>query len=186
MNFKPPVETMSVEDLPQNKIKYTSLKGNKVVMPYKGDISEYNQNTCNGKLKIKHKINGKKYYSIICGIESINNDSNEIGAGNKIGEMSENTLTWMLVDSSGDSQNIYDVFKEKEGENKKDDKSGISNISSKENYADMAKNSDAVTKRVLDVMTTPLKLINKFIGSGNKVNEDKLNEEIDRIKQLLK
>ena len=86
----------------------------------------------------------------------------------------------------GDSQNIYDVFKEKEGENKKDDKSGISNISSKENYPDMAKNSDAVTKRVLDVMTTPLKLINKFIGSGNKVNEDKLNEEIDRIKQLLK
>ena len=186
MNFKHPVETMSVDNLTQNKIKYTSLKGAKVVMPYKGEISEYDQNVCNGKLKIKHKIDGKKYHSVICGVESITNDSNEIGMGTKIGEMSENTLTWMLVDSAGDTQNIYDVFKEKDGENKKDDKSGSSNKSSKEEYSDMAKNADPITKRVIDITTIPLKIIKQFFNSGNKVGDDKLTEEINRIKELLK
>ncbi len=71
MKFKHPVDTMSIENLLQNKIKYNSLKGTKVVMPYKGTIKDFDSNTCNGKLEIKHKIDGKKYTSVLCGVESV-------------------------------------------------------------------------------------------------------------------
>lgn len=187
MKFTHPVDTMSIENLLQNKIKYNSLKGTKVVMPYKGTIKDFDSNTCNGKLEIKHKIDGKKYTSVLCGVESASKSSSELSEGEEIAEMSGNNLIWMLVDQAGDTQNIYDIFKDKDD---KDDKDGKDN-KSKENKSvkkpkDYGFKADPITKRLIDLTTTPLKLVNKFLGDNKNKDEDKLTEEINRIKQLLK
>lgn len=198
MNYKHPVDTMSIENLLQNKIKYNSMKGTKVVMPYKGTIKNFDSNVCGGKLEIKHKIDGKKYNSVLCGVESPSNNSSEISQGEKIGEMSSNNLIWMLVDEAGDTQNIYDIFKNKDDKDDKDNKS--KDNKSKENKYKPEKppedygfgEMDPITKRLFNLTTKPLELIGDFLGKNKKdkkdgsVDEENLKEEIERIKQLLK
>lgn len=187
MNYKHPVDTMSIENLLQNKIKYNSLKGTKVVMPYKGTIKNFDANVCNGKLEIKHKIEGKKYNSILCGVESPSNNSSEISQGEKIGEMSSNNLIWMLVDDNGDTQNIYDIFKEKDGKDNKSKENKYKPEKSPEDYG--FGEMDPITKRLFGLTIKPLELIGGFLGKNKKdgsVSEENLKEEIERIKQLLK
>lgn len=190
MNFKPPVDTMSIETLLQNKIKYNSMKGTKVVMPYKGTIKNFDSNVCGGKLEIKHKIDGKKYNSVLCGVESPSNNSSEISQGEKIGEMSSNNLIWMLVDEAGDTQNIYDIFKEKEDKDNKSKENKNKPEKSPEDYG--FGEMDPITKRLFGLTIKPLELIGDFLGKNKKdkkndsVDEENLKEEIERIKQLLK
>jgi hypothetical protein len=221
MSFTNPVSTNNITNLSDNKIKLTALPGDKVKSPYDGVFSNYEQSQCNGKVKIKHDINGKTYYSTICGVTNVPQNlvsftNSKISKGDKIGEMANNNVTWVVTDSSGDSQDITDIFNNKSSPNttsgnKIDDTKTKSNLNTKEKNtkyepaSNRLSNVDPFTKRLFSGLLSPFGVVSDFFDSEKREkereerknkeeekknkkqqNEDRLTEEINRIKELLK
>jgi len=214
MSFSNPIDTNNTSTLSDNKIKLIALPGDKVKSPYDGVFTNYEQSQCDGKVKIKHNINGKTYYSTICGVTNVPQNlvsftNSKISKGDKIGEMTKNSVIWVVTDSMGDSQDISDVFSKKTDSNTTNNNK-IDNDKTKKSSETKSKNTkyepasnrldkaDPFTKRLFSGLLSPFGVVSDFFDSEKREkereekknkkqqNEDRLTEEINRIKQLLK
>ena len=176
------------EDFINPKPSYFSSK---IVAPYDGDVVEVDPSVCDGKIKIKHNINGLYYFSEFCNVNRIQVRQGEFVRKNEnIGDLGDNSLKVHVYDNNG---NKYPISKFIKDSDKKPEEKSKYETEDKVEYKDNSR-SEYPGEFTLPINTllTPLTIFNDMMSykgkkKKKKVEEDeKINEEIDRIKELLK
>ena len=163
-----------------------------IVAPYPGEVNEVDPSVCDGNIKIKHNINGVSYISEFCNVERISVRVGEsVRQKEKIGNLGYKSLKSWVYDNHGKKYSmahfINDAEKDKESKvttTKKEKKQPI-NYDTK--YSGLA-------KLPIDVLLSPLSLMKDVMSyktdkqkqKEKEKEEQNLNEEINRIKELLK
>ncbi len=143
-----------------------------IVAPYEGK-PEIIGNT----IRIKHKINGKTYYSDIENVGKMMTSTSRVSQNDKIGETGSADIVFKVLDENLKPFEIDDVF----GKDNKDNDKDKTNITGLD---------------VLKTFTFPVSLVksagkyafNKLVGNNEsiEVDENTINEDVERIKQLMK
>jgi hypothetical protein len=168
--------------------------------PYHGTVVDM-KGDC---ITLQHNVNGDEVYSKICKVNrpqvSYNNSirKNEI-----IGYGGNEDVEYSILDRGGSSVNTQPYFKgiddikdkkdiknKKEVKDKKDAKD-IENKKKKKIEPSVDTKNPAMANIFTDVLLSPLGLAHKLGTKGlnkltGKKEDDQVNEEINRIKQLLK
>lgn len=163
-----------------------------IVSPYDGDIVETDPSVCNGKIRIKHNINALSYYTEFCNVNRIKVRTGEFIRQNEvIGDLGDNNLKVYVYDNTGKKHSVSEFIKtsDKKQVEPKKEKEKTSNDNYNKDYNPKSKYPGLYTLPI-NAMLTPLTIFNDMMsykGKKKKVEEDeKINEEIDRIKKLLK
>jgi hypothetical protein len=165
-----------------------------IVSPYDGDIVETDPSVCNGKIRIKHNINALSYYTEFCNVNRIKVRTGEFIRQNEvIGDLGDNNLKVYVYDNTGKKHSVSEFIKtsnEKTIDPKTADKADKADKYDKSsNYTSKSKYPGLYTLP-FNAVLAPLTIFNNMMsykGKKKKVEEDeKINEEINRIKKLLK
>ena len=146
-----------------------------IVAPYNGIHETAGNNT----IRIKHTINGKKYYSDIENVGKVMISTTRVVQNEKIGETGSADIIFKVLDENFKVIDIDSVF-EKEDKDKYGDKSSLTGLD--------------VLKAFATPVTVPISLLKmagkhvfkKIKGEGLEKTENTINEEVERIKQLMK
>ena len=195
-----------------NKIILPSADNTTIDAPIAGKIVKTNQLGCRNELSILHEVNGVEYYLTYC---DITNPSVSIGdnvrRGTRLGSIT-NDITIYVFNLLGQKLDFLSVGKEekkskkKKGEEKKDDEyDGYSNY-----RPNKIKRYSSPDDFVVDALTFPFKALTSLTKGGLKsvtskkdddgetgkpfelpgglksVTSKKVDEDIERIKRLLK
>lgn len=206
MKFNHPVLYGKLIDKRDKKWIYEPSSYDFIVAPYDGVIEEINQgvvDNCNGFLKIKHSVNGKEYYSEICNFkDSLTQRGVNVKEGDKIAKTSSENVKYEIKNKDREKIIIFPFFDgsmdsgghKKELENKKTSSNTDSGSDDDSDSGYKPKYKEKIDK-VPDVFTSlflsPINLVHKALTDfPSKKKEEKeqeeLNEEIKRMKQLLK
>ena len=199
--FDVPVSGGRVDDSNSKELVISSYQGNLVRAPYSGVVEKMDPNHCGGYIKIQHNVNGKQYYSSFCEVNRITvNASDKIRKGNSIGIMGDKDITYSVLDSSSRKINSKPFFDgidntskdNKTTKDKKETKQSDKDTSSSSRDLGLPK-SDNDQDMFTAAGLAPFNLLDKLLKikpvplNKESVIEDKvLQEEVDRIKQLLK
>jgi hypothetical protein len=198
------------------KMIVSSFKDSKILSTYDGIVTQVNPNVCNGFIQIEHNIENVAYFSNFCNVGRIMVGRRlPVKQGEEIGYLGDNDLVYTIVDHNDDKQSLVKFFRKEKEEKKDNTKTKTETPSPTKtpdpklpsgSYVDRLNNSEVgfhslmknalVTpfhitdflekKRLKRVETQKLK---KEKEKQKKEEEKKLqnvNEEINRIKQLLK
>lgn len=195
--FSQPIEGVQIkfEDFDFQKGTYETPKNIIVRAPFDGEIVDPSTKvSCDGKFRIKHKLGEKVFFSNFCNLPS-NTTTHNVGSfvrqDSKIGETGTEKLVYWITNEDNKKQNIKSFFagniltstepsdkkkEEKPSEKKKEEKKSEQPKQEKKEKKPETKTFDSGPKSVkvhpfLDILTLPLR---------------PLQEEIERIKQLLK
>lgn len=195
IQFVKPVNGSRLNSMLGSKsVKITPSYGTPIVSPYKGVVSE----VVNDGVVITHTINNKKYYSNFKGIHRPQVGVNvPLKQGESFAYGNNTDIEFSILDDNGrkldvmtfingfdDGKSVVPVTTDDDEENKKKKKN-------KEpiELSDKPPLHDFFT----DILLSPLNLIHKPLKKGmDKLkgkkddDDDKINEDINRIKQLLK
>ena len=147
-----------------------------------------NPSVCDGKIRIKHRINGLAYFTEFCNVTRPSVRTGESVRQNEtIGDLGNNSLKVNVYDNNGTKYPISKFIKDS-------DKKPEEKVKTKRNsdYDSDYRDSKYPGEYTLtmNALLTPLTIFNDMMsykGKKKKVEEDeKINEEIDRIKELLK
>ena len=164
--------------------KYNLISDEDVVAPYDGKIVKIDNNNGKYTVVIGHTYNNKKIKSFITGLDSVSVHQNEtVTAGHTIGKVKKNSvLSWSVYDNTSKQQDIKSLLTT---DNKKLPKG-------KGNDKDDYGKNDSFFKSFVK-LTNPVALTIsgvKALANQGKDDEEEttenLQEEIKRIKQLLK
>lgn len=167
-------------------VSLSSYDNDRLVSPYDGIVvSPFNQ--CDGNLSIEHNINGETFYSDFCEIgRVIVGIGNTVKQGHTIGYFSDKEVSFSILNKKKSKQNVNDFLsgnqskKDVKRPNTKEPKTKEINVKSGE---DRIGGSDIFT----NILLSPISFINKALSDKpKKKKDDDLNENIIRIKQLLK
>lgn len=164
-----------------------------IVSPYDGDIVETDPSVCNGKIRIKHNLNALSYYTEFCNVNRIKVRTGEFIRQNEvIGDLGDNNLKVYVYDNTGKKHSVSEFIKtsDKKLENPKKEKL-VDKEEDRKDYDDYESNDlPGMYTLPINALLTPLTIFNNMMsykGKKKKVEEDeKINEEINRIKRLLK
>ncbi len=179
--FTNPVPDASSESKSGKSIIYKAKPKSDVFAPYEGRAEQLN----NGVIRIKHRINGNVYYSVITNVENVTIRSN-VYQNEMIGETGKDDIKFDVLDGNYKAVNINDVFKFDNGEKGK---------TKSKDYSDKSPLTGLdVLKAFATPVTVPISLLkmagkhvfNKIKGEGLEKTENTINEEVERIKQLMK
>jgi hypothetical protein len=156
--------------------------------PYHGTVVDMKGNC----ITIQHDVNGEEIYSKICKVHrpqvSYNNSlkKNEI-----IGYGGNEDIEYSILNSRGSSVNVQPYLKGIDDVKDKKDVKDIENKKKKKIEPSVDTKKPAMANIFTDVLLSPLGLAHKLGKKGlnkltGKKEDDQLNEEINRIKQLLK
>lgn len=194
MNFINPVKGSTIKkDGFSKKVKIISFVPNDYVLaPYDGEITEISD-SCGGKIKIKHEIDGGNLYSNFCKVKPTSSlfTGVKVGQGQKIATMDGDAITYSIEDGSGEKQDFDDFLigaNSKEKNKKTDSKT---NSKSTKSYETPKTSSykEPIGGSVLRGLLKPFDVISKSLDFSKEKelkNDENLKEEITRIKQLLK
>ena len=208
--FNSPIEgeRLEFDDVNVQKGKYVVQQGTIVKCPFDGVVVDASNLTCNGKLKIQHKIGEDIFYSNFCNLDSqIYSDGNDVKKNRKIGETGKDNLEYWITNKSNKKQDIKSFFSgafftsmstdDKKETTKKDDRDAYEIKKEKERNQqrnkeeknkeknkdktkfDSSSSDGKITAQSPNIFLDPFLLP---FGAINKV----LKEEVDRIKQLMK
>jgi hypothetical protein len=167
-----------------------------IVSPYDGDVVEVDPSVCNGKIRIKHNINGLFYYTEFCNVNRIKVRNGEFIRKNEIiGDLGDKSLKVYVYDNTGRKHSVSEFIKtsnKKTIDPKKEKK--IEKDSNYNYYNDNPRKDKypGILTLPINVALAPLSIFNDMMSykgkkKNKKVEEDeKINEEINRIKELLK
>jgi len=165
-----------------------------IVSPYDGDVIETDPSVCNGKIRIKHNINGLFYYTEFCNVNRIKVRNGEFIRKNEtVGDLGDNSLKVYVYDNTGRKHSVSEFIKtsnEKTIDPKKEKK--VEKDSNYNYYNDNPRKDKypGILTLPINMALAPLSIFNDMMsykGKKKKVEEDeKINEEINRIKELLK
>ena len=205
-NFIKPVNGGQVSYRGDKKMIISSFNGDRVLSTYDGIITESDPTQCGGFIQIEHDINNKAHFSNYCNVGRIMIGRRvPVRQGETIGYVGDDNLEYEIFNSNGHKQSLHSFFTIKN--NDKDDKTKKEKPkevktpeikTSKQTYFDKLNSSEpglhSLTKNLIvapfhvtDFIGKKVKQgINKLKSKKDEENEQKVNEEIDRIKQLLK
>ena len=183
------------------KVDIESLPNSIINAPYDGLIVSYDDSKCGGKLKIKHNVNGEEYYSVFCGLINLPNhlrrSNTRVTQNEPIGETSTNKLTFSIENPKGNEEDVIEFMKGKETKIKDTEKKDYE----KKSYSRGDIKTDPITSSLIKGMLSPFGVVSSMFDSEEKEKRRKerqkekeekekkesgLNEEIKRIKELLK
>jgi hypothetical protein len=168
---------------------YTSDSTDNVIAPYDGIIYDVDTNKCDGFIKIKHNFGGQFVFSEICGVNkgifvTINRP---VQKGEMLGYCGGNELKLKISDGRDYLPICCPFFekktaKNKKEENKKEENKKVTTTTRKN------PNKDDNAFNIWDAtILAPFDFISRALMAKNKKKDDEeLNEEIKRIKELLK
>jgi hypothetical protein len=204
MKFKHPILYGKLIEKRDKKWIYEPSSYDFIIAPYDGVIDEVTNgvvDNCNGFLKIKHIIDGDEYYSEICNFKdaSIHRGVN-IKQGDKIAQTSSENVKYEIKNKGKEKIVIIPFFDgsmesaghKKEVNSKENNKSSGSGDDYDSGYKPKYKEKiDKVPDVFTSLFLSPINLIHKALTDfpGKKKEEkeqEELNEEIKRMKQLLK
>ena len=157
-----------------NQWNFTSYENDRLFPPADGIITE-TSSECNGLIKIKHNVNGETIYSKFCGVGNISAITGQnVRKSNTIGYFGTKPIYFTLLDKRDKKLNIESFFtdipKDKKSETKK------SSYTPPTQSDDLAK---YLIKATLGAPFIPFALL-------SKKDKSKIEEELTRIKKLLK
>lgn len=158
--------------------EFESYQNDRLFSPFEGEVIDTGSE-CGGFIKIEHRVKDENVYSKFCGVGRISVLSgNRVRKNEVIGYFGSNPIKFSIVDRRDNNLKIdtfYTETKEKQKEpEKKQKETSYSSGSSKE----IAKNL------IKGLALSPF--IPFYLMGKKKENEEKVNEEINRIKSLLK
>jgi hypothetical protein len=157
------------------EIKITSTPNSDIIAPYDGKVEGIGNS-----VRIKHSINGKKYYSDIENIGKIMVSTTYVRQGEKIGETGSGTINYKVLDNESKKVDIDEVFKEKKDLDKDSDGGGLTG-------KDIYRTFSAPITIPLSLLKRGGKsIINALTEENVDDREININEEIERIKNLMK
>jgi len=167
-------------------VSLSSYDNDRLVSPYDGIVVP-SINRCDGNLSIEHNVNGEIFYSDFCEIARIIvGIGGTVKQGHTIGYFSDNDISFSILNKNKSKQNVNDFLsgnrfvKDDKKSETKEPKTKESNVTSSEPRIG---GSDIFT----DILLSPISFINKALSDKpKKKKDDDLNENIIRIKQLLK
>lgn len=195
-----------------DSLQFESYPMDKIYSPYEGRVVSTSQSSCGGNIRIEHNFKGSTLISNICEAATILvSRGDRVSSGQVVGKLGSSTLEYSLEDSRGSKLNPKSFFGVSGDNSKSTEKKR--KTKSKEKYQNYEKKSDGfeVTPGLtiahqlfadtlaapLKVLASPLKMFKgvKMFTPGKLLkgktsesisNQEKLIEEILRIKSLLK
>jgi hypothetical protein len=194
--------TGSITKKDNNVLEFSSFKLDNINSPFAGVVTDVSQTDCGGKVKLKHVFNGNTLYSKFCNVSTILVSRGEnVNGGEKIGKFGDKPVEYVLSDG-GKNLNPKDFFGEVESKKTETNKERTSKSS---DYRTEKKRGLTVPQEIaIDAISLPLKMGKDFakgliskpwqmlkdlpsnILPKKEGFERDLNEEIERIKSLLK
>ena len=165
----------------------SSYDNDRLVSPYDGIVVP-SFNRCDGNLSIEHNVNGETFYSDFCEIgRVIVGIGNTVKQGHTIGYFSDKEISFSILNKNKSKQNVGDFLSGhqfKKDVKKSETKEPKTKETSSKSSNDRVGGSDIFT----DILLSPISFINKALSDKpkKKKEDDDLNENIIRIKQLLK
>ena len=195
IQFISPVSGSKITDIPGSKsIKLSPSYGSPIVSPYQGRVD----NVGNDSITILHNLNDRDVYSHFSGIHRPQVGVNvPLKQGETIAYGDTTDIEYSILDDNGKKQPVIPFFKgiNTDVTTDKDDTSKDTNIDTNKEKNDRPKpiqGKSYIADFLSDIALSPFKAIHKPMQkglnklSGDKDGDGKLNEEIDRIKKLLK
>jgi len=178
-------------------VEIETYKFNNLRSPYAGEITIDDPSDCNGKLQIKHQVDGQIIYTEFCGVSSTLPTGGRVSNGEKIGKAKDDTVEMTIRDSSLRPINHVPFF------------SDIPTTDSTQTTSDNNKKPKSYSKGdtdklVLwnffgDMLSKPVDLLHKVnplskqAWTGKKTTNESVKDndvifenQVDRIKKLMK
>ena len=191
IQFISPVSGSKITDIPGSKsIKLSPSYGSPIVSPYQGRVD----NVGNDSITILHNLNDRDVYSHFSGINRPQVGVNvPLKQGETIAYGDTTDIEYSILDDNGKKQPVIPFFKgiNTDVTTDKDDTSKDTN-KEKNDIPKPIQGKSYIADFLSDIALSPFKAIHKPMQkglnklSGDKDDDGKLNEEIDRIKKLLK
>ena len=191
IQFISPVSGSKITDIPGSKsIKLSPSYGSPIVSPYQGRVD----NVGNDSITILHNLNDRDVYSHFSGIHRPQVGVNvPLKQGETIAYGDTTDIEYSILDDNGKKQPLIPFFKgiNTDVTTDKDDTSKDTN-KEKNDRPKPLQGKSYIADFLSDIALSPFKAIHKPMQkglnklSGDKDDDGKLNEEIDRIKKLLK
>jgi len=190
-----------------NIVEFSSYPLDNVYSPFDGTVTNLSSSKCGGNIEIKHIFRGQKVYSNFCGVSTIYvSRGDSVSTGQKIGMFGTSPIEYSINDGMNNlnTRNFFGVSdtettskKEKEAPKEKPKIKDFGDESNKEIFGKFVKTTglSAGQQVMADLLGAPLKFManTPFINrkpkkktSNNEEFEDSLNEEIIKIKSLMK
>jgi hypothetical protein len=203
MKFIDPVKFGKVKERKDKKIIYNPESDDFIIAPYDGVIDEIQEGlreNRNGFIRIKHSVDGETYYSEISGLKDITTQRGvDVSQKDKLSRTGNYLVEYEIKNKSKDKVSIGPFFTGDIGgksskELKKSD-SGSSKSRNDDNdsyndwnkpYRKIEKVPDIFTSLFLSPINLAYKALTDFPGKKENKEEKELNEEVKRIRQLLK
>lgn len=189
-------------------VELLSSPNTKIVSPYDGVVIYDYTPMCEDSIKIMHTFDEKVIYSVFCGIKSPYVKYNdEVKQGSTIGKFLDDKVKYYIVDEDDEKQEIPTFFTKKVKDGKKKEKEDEPEDEKEIKTTDSSKN-DETPNPFMDLFLSPL-YVAKHVGKEVKKDvkklfskkkdkkddedtkkdiegeENKLTEEIERIKKLM-
>jgi murein DD-endopeptidase MepM/ murein hydrolase activator NlpD len=183
-----PISSSSKKVSSNNVYTYRPLNDDDVVSPYDGKVSMISQDQTSKKysINISHSIEGKKYVSIISGLDSVDvSKGDKVSTNSVIGSVNKNNIiTWKVIDENGKSVNVNII----------DDNSDDSDddfLNKKKNSGSYNKHPNIPLPMQTAIKLNPIGMMMRAAKALTNVKESTqeqnvLTEEIQRIKSLMK
>ena len=176
------------------KYVYEPESDDRIIAPYDGVVNEIDNSKCNGFIRLQHYVNGNIYYSEICGINSSDiliSIGMKVSQGEMLSKCGSENIIYEIKDSRYEKLPLMTFFtlssNKKEDTKKEENKKEENKKGWKPDFSKKIMLPDLFTTALL----TPIDFANKALSSykgkkETKEDDEKLMEEIKRIKQLLK
>ena len=203
MKFIKPVLHGKTKEIKDKKIIYNPESDDYIIAPYDGTIDEIQEGlreNRNGFIRIRHSVDGETYYSEISGLKDIMTQRGvDVSQKDKLSRTGIYEVEYEIKNKSKDKVSIGPFFTGDIGgksskELKKSD-SGSSKSRNDDNdsyndwnkpYRKIEKVPDIFTSLFLSPINLAYKALTDFPGKKENKEEKELNEEVKRIRQLLK
>jgi hypothetical protein len=189
-------------------VELFSSPDTKIVSPYDGVVIYDYTPMCEDSIKIMHTFDEKVIYSVFCGIKRPYVKYNdEVKQGSTIGKFLDDKVKYYIVDEDDEKQEIPTFFTKKVKDDKKKEKDDEPE-DEKETKITTSPKNDETPNPFMDLFLSPL-YVAKHVGKEVKKDvknlfskkkdkkddedtkkdiegeENKLTEEIERIKKLM-
>ena len=200
-----PYGEMKYEDF--KTVKLISYPDSKLVAPYEGVVSEPLNPPCKDFIRIEHKLEDRKVYSLFCDVGKVAvSNKDKVRQGQMIGKFSDDKIDYFILDDNNKKTQIVSFFekkvdpvkkekegKEKEGKEKENkDKEGKDKKQNNDNEKNKKRTStgeSGIENVFLDALLLPFSLVHsgaKKITGDSDEKDKKLQENIEKIKKLIK
>ena len=184
------------------EVKLLSFPGSKLSSPHNGVVVRSLTPPCENYLKIAHNVDGNIVYSLFCGVtQRFVNNGDKVRKGETIGKFGDDKIMYHIVDDNDKKLQIVKFFesevepvkskkedgKEKEDEKKKKEETPKSKVKNKEKKGPNIDPDHGMENIGLDLILLPFSALNAVTSKkSDKEKDKKLEEQINRIKNILK